>query len=32
VLSTTPLSVGRYLVVIDDGVRRVGIPVAIINP
>lgn len=31
-IATTALSVGRYLVVIDDGARRVGLPVAIVNP
>ncbi len=31
-ISTTSLAIGRYLVVVDDGSRRVGLPLTIVNP
>lgn len=31
-ISTTSLAIGRYLVIVDDGSRRVGLPLAIVNP
>ena len=30
-LATTSLAIGRYLLIVDDGTRRVGLPVAIVN-
>lgn len=32
VISTSTLSTGRYLLVVDDGQRRAGLPVVIVNP